>query len=542
MGRSDLAFVSGRVFLPTSMPPATAVLVANGRIAAVGGDRDVKDLIDSKTEVVDLGGRLLLPGFQDAHIHPATAGLELTRCALYDTTNALEAAQAITAYAIAHPDEPWILGGGWAMDWYPGGTPTVEELDRLVPDRPVYLRNRDGHGAWVNTAALAAAGIGAATGDPASGRIERRPDGSPQGTLQEGAMGLMDHVVPQVTPADYASGLEAALDYLIPLGITAWQDAAVDPTVHTAYRLLAESGRLPVDVVGALWWDRERGFDQIDDLVQLRTEGIGGYRPTSVKIMLDGVAENFTAAMLDPYLDASGTPTDNSGLDFVERGVLLEAVTRLAALGFQVHFHALGDRAVRHALDAIEAARSANGPSDLRHHLAHIQLIHPTDIPRFAALGAVPNAQPFWACADPYQIDLTMPFLGPERSILQYPFASLLRAGATMAMGSDWSVSTPNPLLEIEVAVTRVMPDSRHDEALGSHERISLAEALTAFTAGSAFVNHRDDSGSIAVGQHADLVIVDRDLFDSRTGPVGEASVDMTIIGGEVMYRREAAV
>ncbi|MEX2322915.1 MAG: amidohydrolase [Acidimicrobiia bacterium] len=539
MGGDRYLFVNGAVF---GVPGATAVATSGRTITAVGADRQLEDRVGADTEVIDLRGRLITPGFQDAHIHPATAGLELTRCALYDCRDAAEAAAVIDDHARRNPDVPWVLGGGWAMDWYPGGTPTIEELDRLVPDRPAYLRNRDGHGAWVNSAALAAAGITATTPDPVDGRIERAPDGSPQGTLQEGAMDLVGPVMPPVGVADYLVGLEAALAYLLPLGITAWQDAAVDPSIHAAYLELASQGRLPVDVVGALWWERDRGLEQIDELVERRRDAVPGYRATSVKIMLDGVAENFTAAMLEPYLDASGTPSERRGIDFVEPDELVAAVTALDGHGFQVHFHAIGDRAVRHALDAIEAARLANGAGDRRHHIAHIQVIHPDDLPRFAALGAVANAQPFWACSDGYQTDLTIPFLGSERAAWQYPFRSLLRAGARLAMGSDWSVSTPNPMLEMEVAVTRREPQDRLAEPFYPEECIGLDDAMLGFTAGSAFVNHRDDSsGSIAVGFAADLVVLDRNPFEADAGPAGEAVVDMTMIGGAIVHAREAS-
>ena len=244
-------------------------------------------------------------------------------------------------------------------------------------------------------------------------------------------------------------------------------------------------------VEAALWWERTKGAEQIDELVARSATGSHGrLRANSVKIALDGVLETFTGAMIDPYLDRDGRPTTNRGMNFVDAEPLREHVTRLDAAGLQAHFHAIGDRAVRVALDAIEAARLANGMTDTRPHISHIQVIHPDDVPRFAPLGAVANAQPLWACHETNMDELTIPFLGPERARWQYPFGSLLRAGARLAMGSDWSVSTPNPLLEIEVAVTRIYPDSRDtarpflpDERLtleqaiaGVHARIGLRE------------------------------------------------------------------
>jgi predicted amidohydrolase YtcJ len=260
--------------------------------------------------------------------------------------------------------------------------------------------------------------------------------------------------------------------------------------------------------------------------------------------MLDGVAETFTASMLEPFFDESGAPTTNRGIDFIDPDELREHVTRLDAVGLQPHFHALGDRAVRNALDAVEAARAANGPSDTRPHLAHIQVIHPEDIPRFARLGAIANAQPLWACHDPQMDVLTEPFLGPDRAAQQYPFASLLRAGARLAMGSDWGVSTPNPLIEMEVAVNRVIRHPRLQPPPPPFiptERISLEEAIHGFTMGSAYVNHLDDAtGSVTVGKLADLAVIDRDLFAPDVGPIGDGRVLATFVDGEIVFEDPA--
>ncbi len=518
---------------------ATGVAVDNGRIVAVTrDDRQLKEWIEPSTNVVDLDGRLVLPGFQDAHIHPPTAGLGLARCNLHEADDRGSYLEIIAAYAEQHPDEEWILGGGWAMDAFPGGTPTRQDLDRIVADRPVFLVNRDGHGAWANTRALARAGVDAATADPSDGRIEREGDGTPAGTLQEGAMQLVGRVVPPDTVADYERGLKVAQDHLLALGITAWQDADVTPQTEEAYRSLAGRGALTARVVGALWWERSEGEEQIERLITRRDRGpVGRFRPTSVKIMLDGVAENFTASMLDPYLGPDGQPTSNRGIDFIDPEMLPRYVTQLDAAGFQVHFHAIGDRAVRNALDAVEAARRANGWSDARHHISHIQVIATEDLPRFRTLGVVANGQPFWACYEGYQTELTIPFFGPERAARQYPFRSLLRHGATLAFGSDWSVSTPNPLLEIETAVRRISPENRQERPFYPDERVSVADAITAFTAGSAFVNHLEtETGSIEKGKAADLVVLDRNIFEFES--IGDAVVMATIVGGKVAFSR----
>ncbi|WP_128435821.1 amidohydrolase [Streptomyces cyaneus] len=542
---ADLLFTGGPVLTPEGRT-ATTVAVTGDRITAVGGD-EVKYLAGPRTEVVDLAGRLVLPGFQDAHVHPLPAGLELTQCDLTGTRTGEATVAAVRAYADAHPEREWITGGGWSMEAFAGGTPTKELLDAVVPDRPVYLPNRDHHGAWVNSRALALAGITRDTPDPADGRIDRDAKGEPSGTLQEGAMQLVGRLTPATTPADRLAALLHAQRHLHALGITAWQDALVgdflgmdDPS--EAYLAAARDGLLTARVVGALWWDRERGAEQIPELVERRAASSHGrFRASSVKLMLDGVAETGTAALLDPYLDKCGCATANRGTSFLDADQLPKYVTELDALGFQCHFHALGDRAVRDALDAIEAARAANGPSDTRPHLAHLQVVHPADVPRFAGLGAIANIQPLWAAHEPQMDELTIPFLGPERAAWQYPFGALLRSGARLAAGSDWPVSSPDPLQGIHVAVNRVAPDSGDTPVFLPAERIGLAEALTAYTAGSAHVNHLDDTGQVRVGALADLVVLDRDPFDGPTEAIAEARVARTYVGGARVYAAQEA-
>jgi predicted amidohydrolase YtcJ len=548
--RADLIFVNAAVYtVDAARRWASAVAIRDGRISGVGADDRMLELAGPSTDVVDLRGRMLLPGFQDAHVHPPPAGLEMLQCNLADAYDEREYLRIVGEYAASHPDEDWIRGGGWSMAAFPGGAPTADALDTVVSDRPAFLPSRDGHSAWVNSRALELAGVTAETADPRDGRIERGPDGSPSGTLHEGACDLVEKLVPATTEAEWDEALRVAQRYLHSLGITAWQDAIVGGSYPTfdSYLRAASRGNLTARVVGALWWDRHRGAEQIDELIDRRARGrVGRFAATSVKIMQDGIVENFTAASLEPYLDASGSRTGNAGLSFVDPEALKAYVTRLDAEGFQVHFHALGDRAVREALDAIEAARRSNGMNDLRHHLAHIQIVHPDDVPRFRALGAVANAQPLWAVNEAQMRDLTIPFLGPDRAARQYPFASLHRAGAVLAFGSDWSVSTPDPLAEMHVAVNRTAPPtyaySEEDDAATTdpflpEERVDLATAIAAFTIGSAYVNHLDQvTGSIEPGKYADLAVLDRDLFQQPVSEIHEAKVLLTLVEGERVH------
>ncbi|MDH6133407.1 putative amidohydrolase YtcJ [Kitasatospora sp. MAA4] len=550
--RADTVFTGGRVFTGLSEAPIdAAVAVGGGRILAVADEAAVRRLADESTEFVDLNGGLLVAGFQDAHVHPAVAGVQMLRCDLSAERSVDGYLAVVAAYAKSHPDADWICGGGWSMDVFPGGIPTRAMLDAVVGDRPVMLTNRDGHGAWVNSAALRRAGLDRDTPDPADGRIEREADGSPIGTLQEGAMDLVAAHVPPATPEEAHAGLLAAQQHLFSLGVTSWQDAMIgafpgNPDNYGVYLRAAADGSLQARVVGALWWDRERGLDQLPELEERRRGGqLGRFNATTVKIMQDGIAENFTASMLEPYLDRCGCPTANSGLTFVGPEVLTEAVCALDRSGFQVHFHALGDRAVRQALDALAAARAANGVSDNRHHLAHLQVIHPDDLPRFAELGAAANIQALWAAHEPQMDELTIPFLGPERSALQYPFGDLQRAGARLVAGSDWSVSSPNPLWGIHVAVNRAVPvqapnaaaDRKPREPFYPEQALTLAQALTAYTAGSAWVNHLDDvTGTVEAGKYADLVVLDRDPFAHPVQEIGRTRVLRTYIEGRAVF------
>ncbi|MEI2712667.1 MAG: amidohydrolase [Nocardioides sp.] len=493
-------------------------------VAAPGGPAD---------ERIDLAGGLVAPGFIDAHAHPVQGGLERLRCDLSGGSTRDDYRAAVKAYADAHPDAEWILGGGWAMSAFPGGTPSRADLDDLVPDRPVYLPNRDHHGAWVNSRALELAGVDTSTPDPPDGRFERAADGTPTGTLHEGAMAAVARLVPAETDDDLYAGLLEGQQYLHSCGVTGWQDAIIgkyaghgDPA--TAYTRAVAEGTLTAEVVGALWWRRRAGVEQVEELIAQRAAiSSARFRATSVKIMQDGVAENYTAAMNAPYLDRCGHPTDNRGHSFVEAGALREAVTALAAADFQVHVHAIGDRGVREALDAFEAAARP----DLLPHIAHLQVVDPVDVPRFADLGVTANMQMLWACLEDQMAELTIPFLGPERSAWQYPFGALHRSGAPLCAGSDWPVSTPDPLQAIHTAVTRLSYEEATPEPFLPEQALPLEVAFAAYTSGSARIN-RSRAGTTNPGRPADLVVLDRDPFAAPIEEIGATRVVSTWIGG----------
>jgi predicted amidohydrolase YtcJ len=542
----EVVFHNGTVFDGRAfLPEGTCVRAAGGRITEVCPPGAAGAL--GRGEPVDLKGGTLLPGFVDAHAHPVFAGDQMRRCDLRAASTAAGYIELVAAYAASHPDEEWISGGGWSMDAFPGGIATRQALDAVVPDRPVFLPNRDGHGAWVNSRALTLAGIDASTPDPADGRIERDEHGEPVGMLQEGAAILVSRLLPEVSQDDWYAALLTAQEHLLSLGITGWQDAIVgryegeaDPL--TAYVRAAEAGTLLASVGGAIWWDRDRGMEQVPELLEQRRAGqAGNFHANTVKMMLDGVAENHTAAMLEPYLDGDGCSTGHAGLDFIDPVELPRFVAALDREGFQVHFHALGDRAVHNALDAVEAARRANGTGP-RHHLAHLQVIHPDDILRFARVSATANIQPLWATHEPQMDELTIPFLGERRSGWQYPFRSLEAAGAALCAGSDWPVSSPNPLWGAHVAVNRSLPavaGGQGGDPFLPGQAISLTTILTAYTSGSARVNGLGTvTGSIAEAYNADLAVVNADLAHLPAGEICQAAVIQTWVRGQVVYQQ----
>jgi predicted amidohydrolase YtcJ len=536
--QADLLVVGAPVWTgDPARPWADAVAVRAGRVAAAGPEREVAALRGPATRVLRLDGGLVVPGFADAHVHTAAGGLELAQCDLHEVEPEAYAA-TVARYAAERPGDAWILGGGWVMDAFGTAGPHAAALDAVVADRPVLLESTDGHSAWVNGRALELAGITRATPDPPRGRIERDAAGEPTGALHEAAMGLVADLAPEPGPADWEAAIERGQAHLHRLGITAWQDAAVDPAMLAAYRALAEAGRLTGRAVAALRWQPGEGVDQIEGLAERREQArTYRLRAGAVKIFADGVFENRTAAMLAPYLDGDGRATANTGIGMLGATELAAAVTALDARGFDVHVHAIGDRAVRETLDAFEAAAAANGRRDARHQIAHLQFVHPDDRPRFRRLGVVANAQPFWSCLDGYMRELTLPFLDPERAGWQYPWASLRRAGATLAFGSDWTVSTADPLAEIEVAVHRVAPDDRDGEPFLPAERLDLPAALAAFTSGSAYALRLEaETGSVTPGRLADLAVLDRDPFDPAAGPIGDVRVLATLVEGEPVH------
>ena len=546
---TDTILLNAKVYTVNPIQPwASAIAIQNGQITYVGDDQGARELIDSNTQVVNLKGRMILPGFHDIHVHPVDSGVLYQQCALFDIQGqgVGKLLDKIRECALAKPDDEWIVGGGWTVsDFAPSGLPDKKLLDEIVPGRPVSLKSSDGHSLWVNSKALEVAGITATTPDPENGRIDRYPNSQePSGSLQEDSaiMLVMNHE-PPLTSKDLINGLIYSRDLFHSLGITGIQDAIVKLEPGDgyfglqAYNYLDDRDELNLHVVTALFWENETPLDQqLPKFLNAREKQRvdGNVKSTAIKIWQDGVIETHTAALLEPYSDRSDgfrgylqNSPDN----------LKKAVVALDAAGFQIHFHAIGDRAIRVSLDALEEAQNINGVRDSRHHLSHIQQFDPADIPRFAELNVVANFQPLWAIQDNYITDLTWPRLGNERSKWLYPIGTIQRTGARIGFGSDWYVTSVNPLDGIEAAVTRLEPNGLTNIPLGNNEEITLSQAIENYTINSAYVNFLDEKvGSIEVGKQADLVILDRNLFAIPTSEINEAKVVATLFEGRLVY------
>jgi hypothetical protein len=541
---AELVFFNGSVYtVDAARTWASAVAVAGGRIVFVGEDAGARGFVGPETRVIDLRGRMLLPGFQDSHIHPR-GGIYLTKVRLHSVLDPEEVFRRIKAYADAHPEQAWIEGAGWEVAAFkPAGVPTRAMLDALVPDRPAFLTASDGHTGWANSKALALAGITRDTPDPPNGIIGRDPETrAPNGVLYEAAMVLVRRHIPPPTADERLEGIRGALRELNAHGVTALVDAGASPETDAAFAELARAGALTARTVLCQSFDPARGDDeQAQEFLERRRRlPAGSPRATCVKLMLDGIIEQYTGALLEPYLDR---PAEQGPL-FLERERLQRLVTRLDAEGFQIHIHAIGDRAVREALDALAAAQGANGPRSRRHCLAHVELIHPADIPRLRQLGVAANMTPLWARGDDINLVFTEPRLGPERSRWLYPHKTILDTGGRLVWGTDWPVTSLAPLEGIETAVSRQLLGGRDaagnpDRAWIPEERLALEQAIAAYTIAGAWLAFEDrERGSIELSKRADLVVLEKNLFEVPPQEIHRVRVEMTVLDGRIVYER----
>lgn len=516
---------------------AESVAVAGGRVVAIGDEAPTWRA--SFDHVVELDGRLLLPAFRDGHAHPLHAGTNRLELDFTGITTLDGTLDALRRWRTDHPDQRWIVGRCYDPSILPDAFGRAEWLDDACPDRPVTLYPTDNHALWANTVAMRAAGITPETPEPALGEIVRDPDGSPIGMFLEfGGMGLFDGHVPTVDREMQDRGLVEAMRALSAEGIVWAQDASVTVDELDVYLDGARAGLATCRINTAFRADPKRWTTQRDGFLDGRRRAAAEpdqwVTANTVKFFADGVIEAGTGFLLQPYEDAP----HSCGLPNWSPEGLAEAVRRFDADGFQIHIHAIGDAGVRMALDAIEHAARQNGARDRRPVIAHTQLVDPVDRPRFAALGVIANFEPLWAQEDASMLDLTFPRLGADRSALQYPIGTLLRSGAPVSFGSDWPVSSHRPLDGLATAVTRLNAQGEPAGGWLPEERIPIAQAIRAYTAGTAHQAFDDDAGTIAVGHRADLVVLDRDITAVAGEEIPDARVDQTWLAGELVFER----
>ncbi|MCI0516819.1 MAG: amidohydrolase [Woeseiaceae bacterium] len=531
---ADRVYLNGAVYIfDDEHRKVEALAIRDGVVVFAGSSTAAARFIDDRTEVTDLRQRMLMPGFHDAHAHVIAAGLAKAGCNLEDERDhdlIREILEACAGSGDVGPDE-WVRGSRWPLAAFADGRPPIQWLDEIFGGRPAYFVDSFAHSAWVSSRALQIAGIDRNTPDPANGVIERDTQtGVPVGVLRDSAMDLVARHLPEPTAAELAAALKAALGDVRHYGITAYIEPGLSEPYLLAYRDADQSGKLTARVLASLSplaWDAGRFGDEIFDLLEKRAEYRGKYlRTDSVKVYVDGVIETRTSFMLKPYSGGGNFPP------FYPADELAGLYQKLDAMGLQIHTHAIGDGAIRLALNAYELARLANGPNDNRHQIVHLQLIDAEDIPRFPALDVAANFQCLWCYPDDY-IDVAVGIVGSERVNRFYPVASVAKSGGLVVGGSDWDVSSLNPLDAIETAVTRQNPYTDQGPVLGSGENIDLQLAIDMYTRNAARVMRLDTvSGSLEVGKRADLIVLDRDLFAIPVHEVNEARVLQTQIDG----------
>ena len=524
---------------------AEAVAVTDGKIVFVGDAQAAKAFVGEVTEIVDLDGGMLLPGFHDSHVHLLVGVSTDEECDLLSLESVEEIDEKLAACVELQGfgDERWIVGGGWGEWLYPEIGPSKEILDALFPDRPVYLSSSYGHAAWVNSKALSIADIDKDTPDPTGGIITRNPEsGEPNGALLESAVKLVKNILPTPPMAHELKSLRAAQTLAHSVGITAvieggLDDAEMEPLVEFADR--GELDLRTVISVSPYGYDVATFDDSIFEFLEMREQW---RRPNldvdSVKVFMDGVVEYCTSPLLEDYDDPKCG--DGSDYFYYELEQLGKLFTRFDSMGIKIHVHAIGDAAVRRALDGFDVMRNENGPSDVRHHIVHLQLVHPDDQPRLAELDIGANFQLLWAYPELPDGGLTTVLLGEERVAASYPAASVRDHGARIVGGSDYFVTDINPLLAIETGITRQDPWTNDGGVLNADESLNLATMIDAYTINGAYQMGLDgEQGSIEVGKRADFVVLDRNLFDIPATEISEAYAVMTVFGGRTVYTKE---
>jgi predicted amidohydrolase YtcJ len=536
----DLIIVNADIVTMDPLTPkAQALAVSAGRVTALGTTAAIRALAADGTRIVDAGGRLVLPGFQDTHIHLQDSGQGYGQNAdLSEVRTIEELVETMRTFGASH-DRPWVDGVGWYTGIFTEDNLDRHVLDRAVPDRPCFILASDGHNACMNSRACDHVGLVKGIADPPNGHFVRDADGAPTGMLHEDAIKWADERMPQPTDDDFAFGVKWAAALANRHGITGVLDASVADRHMRVYDRLDKAGELTVRVCATARVDPSETAGGALARVSAYRAAYQSEMFTvhSAKFFLDGVLENRTAAMIDDYSDGPG---GNAPLMF-SRAQVLELFTAFDAARFQLHVHVIGDGACRAALDGFAAARHANGRWPSLHQVAHVQCIDPADIPRFHELGAMMNIQPLWARHEPSVTDIALPMVGEDRGKWMYAFRSLIDAGARYALSSDWGVSTLNPFEIMETAITRQPPGRPPNHPVFLPEqRMTREECVTGYTIHAAQAAWREaDTGSLTPGKYADIIILDRDIFTCDAYEIGDTEVLLTLLAGKEVHRSE---
>ncbi|GJM27152.1 MAG: amidohydrolase [Phycisphaerae bacterium] len=538
----DTVFVNGGIYtVDENRSWAEAVAISEGEIVFVGSDNDAQAFIGTNTNVINLDGKMLMPGFHDGHAHVRYGGTAAWGCDLQGEMEQSRIRSLLLDCMNArdYGADEWVLGGGWPPAAFPDANPSRAMLDEVFGSRPAVFFDQFGHNAWANSRALELAGIDSDTADPPQGVIVRDPEtGEATGTLRDAAMELVDDLLPELTAEQRYEGLLEGLRQANSFGITAFIEPGVSEENISLFTDADRRGDLTTRVVVSLSPINEipGNFGQdIFDLLAKRDQFRSTYIDVdSVKVYIDGVIETRTSTMIEPYLDGSNFPP------FYEQDELNTLYQRLDEMNLQIHTHAIGDGAIRIALNAYEHAFLENGANDNRHQIVHLQLIDEEDIPRFGELNVAANFQCMWCYPDVY-IDLAVDIVGEDRVNRFYPVRSVKDAGGMLVGGSDWDVSSLNPLDAIETAVRRQDPFEDSGRVLGENQEIDLATAIDMYTRNGAYIMRLEDrTGSIEVGKRADLIVLDRNLFEIPSTEINEAQVLLTMMDGRTVYSANA--
>jgi predicted amidohydrolase YtcJ len=539
---AEILIVHAKVYtLDPQKPWAQAIAIRHGKIQAVGRDEEVERYRGIGTKRIDAGGKLVLPGFTDCHLHFLRGSLRLSRVSLEGAKDVADLQKRLRAYAAQHPDTSWILGGGWDYTMF-GAThlPDKKSLDEIFPDRPVFLEASDLHTFWVNSKALALAGILKDTPNPLNGIIVRDPQtGEATGTLKEDADALVRKVIPEPSHVEQLTALRLGIKLANRNGLTRAQSARWDFEILPVLEELRQEKQLTLRFDISYFLNEHRLEEKDLELIEgarkkFHDEWIG---VNTVKFVLDGVVESHTAALLEPYTDDPST----KGSLFWDPEKYQAAVAKLDKLGLQLYTHAIGDRAVRTALDAYEAAQKKNHTKDRRHRIEHVETVAAPDIPRFGKLGMIASMQPLHSYPDADTLEVWAGNLGPDRASRAWVWNSIREAGGHYGFGSDWPIVTLNPFEGIQTAVTRQTSDGTPKEGFVPSQRLTVAQAVEGYTLGAAFAGHHEKTeGSIVADKAADVIIVDRNIFEIDPHSIGDTKVVTTIVGGKIVYEADA--